>query len=66
MQSKFLLTASLLVPLLAFAEPNVSALNHASSNASFQHAPEIDGANLILGITLLGGIVSLIVRRKGK
>lgn len=66
MLSKFLVATSLLVPLITFAEPNANAYEHANSHASFQHAPEIDGANLILGITLLGGIVSLIVRRKGK
>jgi hypothetical protein len=66
MLSKFLVAATLSVPLIAFAEPNANAFAHANQHASFQHAPEIDGTNVVLGITLLGGIISLIVRRKGK
>lgn len=62
----FLVSTVLLVPLIAFAEPNANAYAHANPKASFKHAPEIDGTNLVLGITLLGGLVSLVVRRKRK
>ena len=66
MLRNILVSAALLVPLITFAEPNANANKHANSNASFKHAPEIDGANMMLGVTLLGGIVSLIVRHKRK
>jgi hypothetical protein len=66
MLRSFLASVVLLAPLITLAEPNANAYKHANSNASFKHAPEIDGSNIILGVTLLGGIVSLIVRRRKK
>jgi LPXTG-motif cell wall-anchored protein len=68
MFKKILLVTLLVTPLATFAQSQ-SALEHANGNASFNrvtHAPEIDGGNAIMGLVLLGGIVSLIVRRKRK
>jgi LPXTG-motif cell wall-anchored protein len=68
MLRNFMLAIALLVPLVTFAEPNANALNNANpaSGQGFSHAPEIDGSNAMLGLVLLGGIVSLVVRRKRK
>jgi hypothetical protein len=67
MLKKILLAGALLTPLVTFSQSN-TAVDHANSNASFQgakvgHAPEIDGGNAILGLTLLAGLVSLAVRK---
>lgn len=71
MVKKFLLAIVLLTPLVTFAQSS-SAFEHANGNASFQpghttgnsvHAPEIDGGNAVLGLALLGGIISLMVRK---
>jgi hypothetical protein len=58
---KILLATVLLTPLLTFAQGN----GHAYAYGHAKHAPEIDGSNLILGIALLGGILSL-TKRRGK
>lgn len=67
MLKRFLVAAVLLTPLVTFAQSS-SAFENANVNASFKrvHAPEIDGGNAILGIALLGGIVSLMVRKSKK
>lgn len=66
MLQKAFLCAALLTPLLAFGEPSAKAYEHANGNAAFLRAPEIDGSNALLGIVLLGGIISLIARRNKK
>jgi LPXTG-motif cell wall-anchored protein len=60
MLRKIFITSALLAPLLAFAQGNGHAYGH------FKHAPEIDGSNIVLGIALLGGVLSLARRRKQK
>lgn len=70
MLRKLLVAAVFLTPLFVSAQSD-SAFSHANGNASFQpgnsvHAPEIDGGNAILGLALLGGIVSLMVRKNKK
>jgi hypothetical protein len=58
MLRKLLFTALIAAPLLASADPgNGNAYGHT------KHAPEIDGSNVILGIALLGGIISLSRKR---
>ena len=67
MLKKIFLFTALLTPLITFAQSS-SAFEHANSNASFKstHAPEIDGGNAVIGLALLGGIISLMVRRNKK
>jgi hypothetical protein len=67
MLRKILLATVLLTPLVTFAQSS-SAWTHANGNASFKqvHAPEIDGGNAVLGLALLGGIISLMVNKKKK
>jgi hypothetical protein len=67
MLRKFLVAAVFLTPLVAFAQSS-SAWENANGNASFKRvpAPEIDGGNAVLGLALLGGIVSLMVRKNKK
>lgn len=67
MVKKILVGAVLLAPLVTLAQSS-SALEHANGNASFNrtHAPEIDGGNAVLGIALLGGVISLMVRKNKK
>jgi LPXTG-motif cell wall-anchored protein len=60
MLRKILVVSSLLMPLATFAQGN----GHAYGRIA--HAPEIDGGNMVLGITLLGGIISLVARRRKK
>jgi hypothetical protein len=76
MLRKILVVGSLLVPLITFAQASGNAggqgngngfgLGNGNAYGRVDHAPEIDGGNIVLGITLLGGIVSLIVRRRKK
>jgi hypothetical protein len=61
MLRKLLLATVLLTPLVTFAEGR----GHAYAWGHVKHAPEIDGSNIVLGIALLGGILSL-AKRKGK
>ena len=65
MLRKILLAGVLLTPLVTFAQSS-NAYANANGNASFNrvHAPEIDGGNAILGLALLGGIITLIARKK--
>ena len=67
MLRKILLAGVLLTPLVTFAQSS-SAWANANNNASFKrvHAPEIDGGNAVLGFALLGGIISLMVRKNKK
>jgi hypothetical protein len=77
MLRKMLVMGSLLMmPLITFAQASENAGGHGNGNAfglgngnaygRVTHAPEIDSSNIVLGITLFGGIVSLIVRRRKK
>jgi hypothetical protein len=66
MFKKILCATFVLTPLVAFAAPSENAYAHANEHASFLRAPEIDGGNLLLGLALLGGIISLVVRNKKK
>lgn len=67
MLKRILVAAVLLTPLVTLAQSS-KAFENANDNASFKrvHAPEIDGGNAALGIALLGGIVSLMVRKNKK
>ncbi len=65
MSGRILLGAALLVPLVTFAQSE-SALRNANEHASFlraEQAPEIDGGSAVLGLALLGGIISLVVKK---
>ena len=66
MFKKILFATVVLTPLVTFAAPNENAYAHANVHASFMRAPEIDGGNLVLGLALLGGIISLVARNKKK
>jgi len=76
MLRKFLLASTLLMPLITFAQPNGHAGGNGNGNAfgigngnaygRVAHAPEIDSGNILLGLTLLGGIASLMIQRKKK
>jgi LPXTG-motif cell wall-anchored protein len=81
MLKKLLFVTAILVPLATFAEGNERHEvrgeggyehhggwnwgNHGGGDRSV-HAPEIDGSNAVLGLALLGGILTLMVRRKKK
>jgi len=66
MLKKFSIALLASVPLLALAAPSENAYQHANSHASFMSAPEIDGSSLILGLALLGGVISLMRNKKTK
>lgn len=59
MLRNLLISAVLLVPLTTFAQGNGHAYGHT------KHVPEIDGDSIVIGIALLGGVLSL-VRRGNK
>lgn len=63
---KALFATVFLTPLVSFSAPNENAYQHANGNASFKRAPEIDGSNLVLGLALVGGIITLISRNRKK
>jgi hypothetical protein len=67
MLNKLLVAILASAPLLVMAGPSSNAFDHANpSHASFMQVPEIDGSSLVLGLALVGGVISLLRNKNNK